>query len=160
MRKLFDIEADIREALENLEVDEDGCVTAESFQNLEALKEERERKLENVALFYKETLVEVEALKNEADKLKERARIAQNRADGLKAYLVSSLNGEPLQTARVAVTYRKSQSVDIDEELLSKKYYVRKVEEKPDKKAILELLKKGERILGAELIEKSNIQIK
>lgn len=160
MRKLFDIEADIREALENLEVDEDGCVTAESFQNLEALKEERERKLENVALFYKETLVEVEALKNEADKLEERARIAQNRADGLKAYLVSSLNGESLQTARVAVTYRKSQSVDIDEELLSKKYYVRKVEEKPDKKAILELLKKGERILGAELIEKSNIQIK
>lgn len=160
MRKLFDIEADIREALENLEVDEDGCVTPESFGKLEALKEERERKLENVALFYKETLVEVEALKNEADKLKERARIAQNRADGLKAYLVSSLNGEPLQTARVAVTYRKSQSVDIDEELLSKKYYVRKVEEKPDKKAILELLKKGERILGAELIEKSNIQIK
>lgn len=160
MRKLFDIEADIREALENLEIDEDGCVTPESFGKLEALKEERERKLENVALFYKETLVEVEALKNEADKLKERARIAQNRADGLKAYLVSSLNGEPLQTARVAVTYRKSQSVDIDEELLSKKYYVRKVEEKPDKKAILELLKKGERILGAELIEKSNIQIK
>lgn len=160
MRKLFDIEADIREALENLDVDEDGCVTPESFGKLEALKEERERKLENVALFYKETLVEVEALKNEADKLKERARIAQNRADGLKAYLVSSLNGEPLQTARVAVTYRKSQSVDIDEELLSKKYYVRKVEEKPDKKAILELLKKGERILGAELIEKSNIQIK
>lgn len=160
MRKLFDIEADIREALENLEVDEDGCVTAESFGKLEALKEERERKLENVALFYKETLVEVEALKNEADKLKERARIAQNRADGLKAFLSSSLNGEPLQTARVAVTYRKSQSVDIDEELLAKKYFVRKVEEKPDKKAILERLKNGERIRGAELIEKKNIQIK
>ena len=160
MRKLFDIEADIREALENLEIDEDGCVTADSFGKLEALKEEKERKLENVALFYKETLVEAEALKNESDKLKERARIAQNRADGLKVYLMSSLNGEELKTARVAVTYRKSQSVDIDEELLSKKYYVRKVEEKPDKKAILELLKKGERILGAELIEKSNIQIK
>ena len=160
MRKLFDIEADIREALENLEVDEDGCVTIESFGKLEALKEERERKLENVALFYKETLVEVEALKEEARKLTERARIAQNRADGLKAYLVSSLNGEELKTARVAVTYRKSQSVDIDEELLPKKYFVRKVEEKPDKKAILEHLKNGKRILGAELIEKRNIQIK
>lgn len=160
MRKLFDIEADIREALENLEVDEDGCVTTESFGKLETLKEERERKLENVALFYKETLVEVEALKEEARKLTERARIAQNRADGLKAYLVSSLNGEELKTARVAVTYRKSQSVDIDEELLPKKYFVRKVEEKPDKKAILERLKNGKRILGAELIEKRNIQIK
>lgn len=160
MRKLFDIEADIREALENLEVDEDGCVTAASFEKLEALKEERERKLENVALFYKETLVEVEALKEESRKLKERAEVAEKRADGLKAYLKSSLCGEPLKTARVAISYRKSQSVDVDEELLSKKYYVRKVEEKPDKKMLLELLKKGERIRGAELIENSNIQIK
>ena len=160
MRKLFDIEADIREALENLEVDEDGCVTTASFEKLEALREEKERKLENVALFYKETLVEVEALKEEARKLTERAKVAEKRADGLKAYLKSSLCGEPLKTARVAITYRKSQSVDIDEELLSKKYYVRKVEEKPDKKMLLELLKKGERIRGAELIVNSNIQIK
>lgn len=160
MRALFDIEADIRSALDNLVVDEDGCIDPESFEKITALQEEKERKLEAVALYYKETLVEIDALKTESKKLSDRARIAENRAEGLKMYLVSSLKGEPLKTARVSVTYRKSTSVDIDEELLPKKYYVRKVEEKPDKKQILEILKSGQRVRGAELIEKQNIQIK
>lgn len=160
MRALFDIEADIRSALDNLVVDEDGCIGPESFEKITALQEEKERKLEAVALYYKETLIEIDALKTESKKLADRARIAENRAEGLKMYLVSSLKGEPLKTARVSVTYRKSTSVDIDEELLPKKYYVRKVEEKPDKKQIMEILKSGQRVRGAELIEKSNIQIK
>lgn len=160
MRSLFEIDEELRNALDCIEVDEDGCVDPESFDKITALQEEREKKIEGVALYYKETLIEAEALKAEAEKLKERARIAQNRAEGLKMYLVSSLKGEPLKTARVSVTYRKSTSVDIDEELLPKKYYVRKVEEKPDKKQIMEILKSGQRVRGAELIEKQNIQIK
>lgn len=160
MRRLFDIDEDIRQALENLPVDEDGVISPEAFEKLSALQHERESKLENVALYYKETLVEVEALKEEADKLKERAKIAEKQADGLKMYLLSSLNGEPLKTARVAVSYRKSTSVSVNEELLPKKYFLKKVKTKPDKIAITEALKNGEKIRGAELVEKTNIQIK
>ena len=160
MRKLFDIEEDIRQALDNLEVDEDGCINPESFAKLEELKEERERKLENVALYYKETLIEVDALEAEAKKLSERARIAKKQADGLKMYLLSSLNGEALKTARVALSYRKSTSVSVNEEILPKKYFLKKVEVKPDKIAITEALKNGEHIEGAELVEKTNLIIK
>ncbi len=160
MRSLFEIDEDLRKALDSIEVDEDGCIATESFNKITALQEERDRKIEGIALYYKETLVEVEALKAEAKTLSERAKIAENRAESLKKYLISSLNGECLKTSRVTISYRKSVSVDVDEDLLSKKYFIRKVEEKPDKKAILELLKSGKRVMGAELIEKQNIQIK
>lgn len=160
MRSLFEIDEDLRKALDSIEVDEDGCIATESFDKITALQEERDRKIEGIALYYKETLVEVEALKTEAKTLSERAKIAENRAESLKKYLISSLNGECLKTSRVTISYRKSVSVDVDEDLLSKKYFIRKVEEKPDKKAILELLKSGKRVMGAELIEKQNIQIK
>lgn len=160
MRKLFDINEDIRQALEELEVDEDGVVVSGDLERISALKLEREEKLEAVALYWKELNVEAEALKKESEVLLERARIALKQADGLKMYLSSNLNGEPFKTSRTAITYRKSEAVIIDEELLPKEYFVKKITEAPDKKKIKELLKEGKTIKGAELETRSNIQIK
>lgn len=160
MRKLFDINEDIRQALEELEVDEDGVVVSGDLERISALKLEREEKLEAVALYWKELNIEAEALKKESEVLLERARIALKQADGLKMYLLSNLNGEPFKTSRTAITYRKSEAVIIDEELLPKKYFVKKITEAPDKKKIKELLKEGKTIKGAELETRSNIQIK
>ena len=160
MRKLFDINEDIRQALEELEVDEDGVVVSGDLERISALRLEREEKLEAVALYWKELNIEAEALKKESEVLLERARIALKQADGLKTYLVSNLHGEELKTSRTAITYRKSEAVVIDEELLPKKYFVKKVTETPDKKTIKELLKEGKTIKGAELETRSNIQIK
>lgn len=160
MRKLFDIDEDIRRALEEMIVDEDGAIDPESFEKLSALAEEREKKLENVALYYKELLHEAEDLKFEAEILTKRARVCQNQAEGLKTYLTSSLNGETLKTARVAVSYRKSESVVIDEKLIPKKYLEKTIDYKVDKKKLKELLKNGEKIKGAQIVEKNNIQIK
>lgn len=160
MRKLFDINEDIRRALEELEVDEDGVVVSGDLERISALKLEREEKLEAVALYWKELNVEAEALKKESEVLLERARVALKQADGLKMYLLSNLNGEPFKTLRTAITYRKSEAVVIDEKLLPKKYFVKKITEAPDKKTIKELLKEGKTIKGAELETRSNIQIK
>lgn len=160
MRKLFDINEDIRQALEELEVDEDGVVVSGDLEKISALKLEREEKLEAVALYWKELNIEAEALKKESEILLNRAKIALKEADGLKMYLVSNLNGETLKTSRTAITYRKSEAVVIDEELLPKKYFVKKITEAPDKKTIKELLKEGKMIKGAELETRSNIQIK
>ena len=160
MRKLFDINEDIRRVLEEIEVDEDGVIVNGDLMRLATLRAEREEKLEAVAMYWKELNIEAEALKKESDVLLERARIALKQADGLKRYLTSSLDGETLKTAKVAISYRKSEAVVIDEELLPKKYFVKKITESPDKKTIKELLKEGKTIKGAELEIRSNIQIK
>lgn len=160
MRKLFEIEADIRAALDNMIVDDDGVIDPECFEKISALQEERETKLENVVLYYKELLHEAEDLKTEAEILTKRARVCLNRAEGLKTYLSSSLNGEPLKTARVLVSYRKSEQVVINEDLIPKKYLEKVIEYKADKKKLKELLKSGEKIKGVSIIEKNNIQIK
>ena len=75
--------------------------------------------------------------------------------------LDNELAGSPFVTSRVAIGYRKSTSVNIvNEEELPKDLLVEKVSISPDKKAIGELLKNGEVVSGAELVENKNIQIK
>lgn len=160
---LFEIDEAIRAKLEELseQVDEDGCIVGD-FSELEALNAAREDKIEAIALFYKETLAEAEAIKAEADKLAKRARISQNKADRLKNYLSWALlsnQTEKFTTSRVKVTFRKSEQVVVDDDrILSGNFF--KVRTEPDKAAIKEALKNGEEVKGAHLEEKQNIQIK
>ncbi len=159
-RKLFEIDDEIRELLDNLEIDDDGCIAPEDMEKLSELNEEREKKLENVTLYYKELVREAEDLKAEADILEKRAKQAEKQAEGLKMYLSSALGGEAFKTARVAVTFRKSSKVIIDENLLNEKYFKEKITYSPDRERIKELLKLGECISGAYIRETNNIQIK
>lgn len=162
--KLYEIDAEIRFFLDRLyaEADEDGVVSDDAFERLEELKEERQTKLENVALYFKELQAEADAIKAEAEKLSKRAKTAQARADNIKAYLSNSMqkNGETeVETARCRITFRKSEKVVVDEAKLSKEYMVEKVEWTPDKKKLKELLKNGTQIDGATIQVNQNIQI-
>lgn len=159
-RKLFEIDDEIRGLLDNLEVDDDGCITPEDMKKLSELNEEREKKLENVTLYYKELVREAEDLKAEANILEKRAKQAEKQAEGLKMYLSLALGGEAFKTARVAVTFRKSSKVIIDENLLSEKYFKENISYTPDKDRIKKLLNLGESISGAYIRETNNIQIK
>lgn len=160
---LFEIDEAIRAKLEELyeQVDEDGCLVGD-FSELEQLNAEREAKIEGIALFYKETLAEAEAIKAEADKLAKRAKISQNKADRMKEFLAMSLlreNQEKFSTPRVKVSFRKSEQVIIDDDrILSGDFF--KVKAEPDKTAIKAALKEGLEVKGAHLEEKQNIQIK
>ena len=171
---LFDIDAKIRSFLDSLysSVDEDGVVEAVDFSELESLQEERETKIESIALYIKELEVEAGALKAEADKLKQRANVATNKAQRLKKYLSDSLwaeNAERLATAkdktvfestRCKLSFRKSEKLVVDEKSLPKKYFAKKVEYKPDNDAIKAILKAGGTVKGAVLETNQNIQIK
>ncbi|MBR7085696.1 MAG: siphovirus Gp157 family protein, partial [Oscillospiraceae bacterium] len=85
---------------------------------------------------------------------------AEAKVESLKKWLVFALEGEKFTTARVAISYRKSVSVQVDESLLDKKYMKEKVTYTPDKIALKKALQAGENIEGAYLEEKPNIQIK
>ena len=154
-QSLYQINQQIKEAIDL----ETGEIIDEAAYD--ALNIEKEEKLENIALFYKNTMADAEALKAEEKAFAERRKAAENKAASLKRLLDNELAGSPFVTSRVAIGYRKSTSVNIvNEEELPKDLLVEKVSISPDKKAIGELLKNGETVSGAELVENKNIQIK
>ncbi len=163
---LFDINNNIRAFIDKLysSVDETGEIPQGDWEALNELKEARDTKIENIALYYKEALVEAEALKAEADKLSARAKTVQKKADRLKEYLSINLQRENqmgFETSRCKISFRKSEVVSIpDEDMLLKKYLKKKVTYVPDKETIKAQLKAGKAVKGATLITKQNIQIK
>lgn len=162
---LFEINEEIRLAMAELfeSVDEDtGEVLAEDIaEKLETLVITRDAKLENVALYLKEKQAEAEALKAEAKKLTDRARVASNAAERLKSYLdysMSTAGLEKFESARAKFSYRKSTAVVVDDINALPEEYT-KVDITADKVELKKALKNGD-IIGAHLEERKSLVIK
>ena len=138
------------------------------FERLEQLQLEKEQKLEGVALYIKNLDAEAVALKAEETALSERRKVKENKAKRLKEYLSSALNGQKFETARVRLSFRSSTKVEISDELalltwLEKNRQDQCVKYKlPDinKTEVGKLLKAGQEVPGAALVESSNLQMK
>ena len=133
---------------------------------LEALKMEREAKIENVALWIKDLKAEAEAIKAEKLALAERQKVAENKAESLKKWLAYALDGEKFSTARCSVSFRKSQKVEVTEEGLENlmksgndALLTYKAPE-PNKKAIAEAIKDGLNVRGVQLVQNVSTIIK
>lgn len=153
---------EINSAILNL-ADEDGEIA--DFAEFDKLMLAREEKIENVALYYKNLKAEAEAIKNEEDALKKRRVSAESRAESLKNYLDYALAGEKFKTARVAVSYRKSEQTVLDKEFIAwakekADHLLRYAEPEPRKTEIKERLKNGEAIPHAALREVRNISVR
>lgn len=121
----------------------------------------RDEKIENLALAYKNTCAEVEALKAEKLALQKRQATAERKAEWLKQYLSQYMeNGEKYKSAKVTIGWRKSESVQVEDTfLLPDEYLIFTVA--PDKNAIKKALKAGDKLIGgATLVTTNNIQIK
>lgn len=86
------------------------------YEAFAALQMDREKKIENMALWVKDLSAEAKAIKEEEDNLRDRRRGMENKAERLKTYLSIALGGEKFQTARCAVSFRKTASVQIDDQ--------------------------------------------
>lgn len=125
----------------------------------------KESKIENLALLIKNSIAEADAIKAERDNLYEREKAARNKADRLKKYLAEILCGEKFTSPRVAVTFRKSEAVEIDEDFIEwareKAGYLLKYKDpEVNKTAIKEAIKNGTAIEFARIVQNNNIQIK
>lgn len=132
---------------------------------LNALEMERNAKIENIALWIKNLLSDAEQMKIEREVLAERKEAAENKAENLKKYLTGYLNGSKFSTARVAISFRKSKSVDVTDinqimNMSDAGSYLKYAEPTPDKTAIKQAIESGKTIPGCSLVEKQNIQIK
>ena len=128
---------------------------------LEALFMERNQKIENVALWIKILQSDALAFKAEKEAFAEREKAANAKIEQLKKYLAQALDGQKFSTGKCAVSFRRSEQVEVlDETIIPRAYMVETVTYKPDKKLIKEMLKDGEQVSGCQLIENLNPQIK
>ena len=141
------------------------CIDLETGEiiNAEKLTEltmERDEKVEKVALWIKELKAEAEALKAEKQSFADRQRAAENKIESLKKWLADALNGEKFKTTKVAVSFRKTKSVDVPDIFALDENYVKYSEPTADKAAIKKAIEAGEIVKGAQLVEGTSISIK
>ena len=142
-----------------------GCVDMETGEiiddgRLDRLQMEKEKKIENIACWYKNLKAEEGAIDSEIKNLNARKVAAGNQAERLKEYLSGYLDGEKFKTARISISYRKSESVVIEDTSNIPTEYLVTKEPEPSKTKIKEAIKGGLTVPGAHIEQKQNIQIK
>ncbi len=156
---LYEINAALEEAFMDCIDPETGEIVGDTEQ-LDALQIQRDVKIENIVLMIKNYKAEADAIKAEENNLAKRRKTCENRTEWLRKYLAYNLQGEEFKTARATVSYRKTQSVQVDDVWKLPKEFVKVADPVPDKRALAEALKEGREIDGAELITNINMLIK
>ena len=155
---LYEIKQEFEKAIEE-------CVDIETGEiinptRLDELNMVLTDKRENVALYIKNLSAEAKAIDEEAKNLTNRKRVLNNKVEGLKKYLADNLEGHKFETAKVVVSFRKSEQLEINSiEHIPTEYLISQ-EPKIDKVALKKSIKQGAVINGVQIITKQNIQIK
>lgn len=141
------------------------CVDMETGEivdedKLQQLQMDFSDKVEGIACWIKNLLSDAAAIKAEKDILAEREKACKNKAESLKRYLQSALDGEKFKTAKVSISYRKSESVQVDDITKLDEEYLKYEEPSVNKTKVKQALKSGILLQGVQLIENQNIQIK
>lgn len=155
MANLYEIDQAI---LECLDAETGEIIDPERLDNLFM---ERNQKIENVALWIKNLESDAMAFKAEKDAFAYREKAATKKAENLKAWLAQVLEGEKFSTSKCAISFRKSEQVEIfNEDMIPRELMLETVTLKPDKKAIKSFFKEGLAVSGCRLVENLNTQIK
>lgn len=160
---LYEIDSRIQELLNEVDP-ETGELLADDAA-FDALAMEREAKIENVACYIKNLTADVAALKAEENALAERRKAAEKKADRLKNYLSQALQGSKFQTAKCAVSFHKSQALEVADGFVewamqNNDNLLRYKSPEVNKVQVRKLLLEGAEIPGASLVENTSVIIK
>lgn len=143
--------------------DETGEVIFDSG-NLDELEDALDAKLEACGVVVKNIVAEAEAIKAEEKRLAERRRIKEAEADRLKEYVLywmEKSGAKKIDTARVALSTRKSSVVDVtDEAKVPREFFKVKTMASVDKAAVKKAIKAGEEVAGCVINERLTLQVK
>ena len=144
-------------------VNEDGEVI--DPDKLETLQMERDKKIEGIACWLKEIAAVANAIKEEKLKLEARQKVAENKVKSLKNYLAYALQGASFRTAKVSVSFRNTEAVEVTPDGLENLKAMRDdllkyKEPEPDKTAIKQALKSGLSVRGVRLVQNTSTIIK
>lgn len=129
-------------------------------EKLESLQMERDAKVEGVFLWCKDLDAENVAIKAEIDKLRDRIKKNENKIESLKRWGANALDGSKFKTAKVSISYRTSQSVEVVDINALPTEFLKFAEPTANKTAIKEAIKAGEDVAGAVIVTKTNMIIK
>ena len=151
--KLYEIDREI-----------ESCVDVETgeiidLDKLTSLQMEREAKIENVVLWQQNLESDARALKEQEEYFKARRQQTERKAESLKRWIGCVLDGQPFETLKAKVTYRRSTALKVDIEKLPSDYWREEVIREPDNEKIKTALKAGKNVMGAWLEESLNPQI-
>lgn len=162
--KLFDIDEKLAACVK---LDESRVVDTESgeiidLEAIAALEMEHDKKIENLGCWYKNLLADAEALKAQKNAFAEREKAAKAKAESLRGFLGRYLNGKKFETAKVAMSFRKSEAVEFDAKCIGDvpEEFLKFKDPELDKVAVKKAIKAGETVPGCELVQRQNLQIK
>jgi hypothetical protein len=153
----------INHTIQNLMTpDDDGVIQDDAFEQLHLLSLAADEKLESIGCLLKDWQAEADAIKAEADRLTERRRIIEARADRLKRYAaeqMTAMGKRKIETPRCVLALRPSKAVEVlDEAKIPDAYFA--IKRTVQKAEIAKALKAGAEVPGAQLVERENLQIK
>lgn len=153
--KLFEINEAILNCID-LETGE--IINPEQLENMQM---ERQEKLTNIALLYKQMTADSKALKDLEKEYSERRKRAEKTAEWCKEALSRELAGEKFddEKKRFKISWRKSEKVDITNEDIVPAEFIKQTINF-DKLAMKEAMKNGATINGVQLVQTQSIQIK
>lgn len=176
---LYEIDHRLKMLEEYLVDEETGEIvqTEEDFNKLfDEIQMDLMDKIESTMCFYKNLQADISAFKEEENNIAKRRKVKENLAERLKKRIDNyityqftdddgnvdsdGLNKWKMETPKVKLSYRKSESVNADLELIPKKFIKKKIELSADKAELKKLLKEGKTVKGATLVTKYNMQVK
>lgn len=170
MDSLFTIDSKIQELIEkgfteSVIDEETGEIDEQKLSSyFDQLVIDRTAKIDNMVSFIQNLDAEAKNIREQEKIFAERRKAKEATIERLENYIKSSMlinNELKFESPLHAVFFRKSQSIVIAPDAVIPDVFIRrKVTEEPDKTALKNALKNGERINGVELQDNLNLQIK
>lgn len=159
---------EIDQAILGLFDPETGDLLDEGGVEFELLQMEREDKIKNMALYFRQLAGETKVLADEIAGLQKKKKVTENKMRWLKYLLNEALQGQKFHHPLVDVTYRKSTYLDITNEnaviaFCQESGHLDCLKQKPieiSTSDITRLIKEGVEVPGAEIAERYNLGVK
>lgn len=159
---------EIDQAILGLFDPETGDLLDEDGIEFELLQMEREDKIKNTALYFRQLAGETRVLADEIAGLQKKKKVTENKMRWLKYLLNEALQGQKFHHPLVDVSYRKSTYLDITNEnaviAFCREFgHLDCLKQKPieiSTSDITRLIKEGVEVPGAEIAERYNLGVK
>lgn len=159
---------EIDQAILGLFDPETGDLLDEDGIEFELLQMERDDKIKNTALYFRQLAGETKVLADEIAGLQKKKKVTENKMRWLKYLLNEALQGQKFHHPLVDVTYRKSTYLDITNEnaviaFCQESGHLDCLKQKPieiSASDITRLIKEGVEVPGAEIAERYNLGVK
>ena len=159
---LYEMSREMESILLSIEIaasSDEGVIPDDLAIEIEALEGEKAEKCLNICRVIKNLTADSDAIAAEIKSMAARKKSKERSIDWLKSYLSTWAKGEKYEDANTALTWRKSASVIIDDDLLvpdAQCIFKRE----PSKTEIKKAIASGEVVLYAHIAESLNPQIK